>query len=417
MNYRIIGVRSSAAVLLVGLLAVPGISAALTLEEALRLAEREAPSLAARNANLLAAQSAIGPAGELPDPKVTLGLQSVPIEGEASLRLNAEPMTMQMVGLMQEVPNRAKRHARVQAAEATAALAHAQQRVERIKIRQLTAQAWIDAMAAEQKLKIFKQLYAENQLTSQAVQARIAGGRGLTADSLLPRQEAAQLAEQQDLLKRDQAIARAGLRRWIGEAASTPLDGNWPTWGNDIDLYRHNLNRHPELMAFGPMGDRAEARIAEAVSDKKPDWGWGAEYQRRGGGFGDMVSVSVSFDLPVFPGSRQEPRIAAERARLAGLQAEQQAMLRLYEQQLAEDAADLQRLKQAVSRLDETLLPLAEEKIRLAMTDYRSGKGELTSVIDAREALVTLRMRRVDLSRDQSLVSARLYFAFGDIQP
>lgn len=417
MNHRLLGMHPSATVLLVGLLMVPGLSAALTLEAALRLAEREAPSLAARNADLLAAQSSIGPAGELPDPKVTLGLQSVPIEGEASLRLDAEPMTMQMVGLMQEVPNRAKRRARVQTAEATAALAHAQLTVERTNIRQLTAQAWITAMAAEQKLQIFQQLYAENHLLSRAVQARIAGGRGLTTDSLLPKQEAAQLAEQEDLLTRDQAIARAGLRRWIGEAASTPLDGNWPTWGDDIDLYRDNLNRHPELMAFGPMGARAEARIAEAVSDKRPDWGWGAEYQRRGGGFGDMVSVSVSFDLPVFPGSRQEPRIAAERARLAGLQAEQQAMLRQYDQQLAEDAADLQRLKQAVARLDETLLPLAEEKIRLAMADYRSGKGELTSVIDAREALVTLRMRRVDLSRDQSLVSARLYFAFGDIQP
>ena len=417
MNYRILGVRFYAAALSLGLLAVPSTSAALTLEEAISLAEREAPSLAARNANLQAAQSSVTPAGELPDPKLKLGLQSLPVEGESSMRLGAEAMTMQMIGVMQEVPNRAKRRARVETAEATVALARVQQKVERLKVRQLTAEAWIATLAAEQKLNIFDQLYAENRLLSRAVKARIAGARGMASDSVLPKQEAALLAEQEDVLVRNEAVARAELQRWIGEAASEPLEGSWPVWSGDLDQYRHNLDRHPELLAFDPMSDRAEAKIAEAISDKRPDWGWGVDYQHRGGGFGDMVSLSVSFDLPVFAGSRQEPKIAVERARLAELGAERQARLRLYNQELATDAAELQRLDRALSRFDETLLPLAEEKVRLAMADYRSGNGELISVIDARQELVEMRLRRVDLARDRSLTNARLHFAYGDIQP
>lgn len=417
MNHRIHGVRIYATALFLGLAAVPGMSAALTLEEAITLAEREAPSLAARSANLQAAQDLVTPAGELPDPRLKLGVQNLPIEGDSRLRLGAEAMTMQMVGVMQEVPNRAKRRARVETAEATVTLARVQRRVERLKVRQMTAEAWIATLAAERKLTIFDQLYAENRLLTQAVKAKIAGARGLSSDSVLPKQEAALLAEQEDVLARNEAIARAELQRWIGEAATQPLEGSWPEWRSTPELYLHNLPRHPELLEFGPMTSRAEAQIAEASSEKTPDWAWGVDYQNRGSGFGDMISLNVSFDLPVFAGSRQDPKISAERARLEGLEAERQDRLRQLRQELAAGLAELQRLERALDRTEEILLPLADEKVRLAMADYRSGKGELTAVITARQELVEVRLGLVGLARDRSLTDARLHFAFGDTQP
>jgi len=51
------------------------------------------------------------------------------------------------------------------------------------------------------------------------------------------------------------------------------------------------------------------------------------------------------------------------------------------------------------------------------MADYRSGKGELIAVIDARRQLVETRLRRIDTARDRALINARLHFAFGDTQP
>ena len=415
MNHRIQRVRKYATALIIGLGAVPGMSAALTLEEAIELAEQQAPSLAARNASLQAAQNLVTPAGELPDPRLSVGVQNLPIEGDSSLRLGAERMTAQMIGVMQEVPNRAKRRARVRTAEASVELARVERTVERLQVRQFTAEAWIATLSAEQKLGIFDELYAENRLLAQAVKARIASGRGLSSDSVLPKQEAALLAEKQDVLVRNEAVARAQLRSWIGAAASQPLEGSWPAWPADFDHYRHNLHRHPELLAFDPMLDRAEAEIAEAISEKRPDWAWGLDYKRRSE-FGDMVSFNVSFDLPVFAGSRQDPKISAERARLAEVEAERQATLRMHNQELATELAEMQRLEQALARVEMTLLPLAEEKVRLAMADYRSGSGELTTVIAARQELIDLRLRRVELAGERSMLNARLHFSFGDIQ-
>ena len=402
--------RLAAGVLAAALLSLP--VAALTLDEALRQAEREAPSLAAQAAQVEASRSSAIPAGALPDPKLLLGLQNVPIEGDNRGRFDREPMTMQMVGVMQEVPNRAKRRARIEVAQAGIERATQEQRIERLKVRRQTALAWISARAVEEKLALFQTLYAENDLLVKAVRARLAGGRGQAADSIGPRQEAALLAEQEDQLQQSRAQQRAALRRWIGPRADESLAGRLPNWPVDAEHYRHNLQRHPELALFDPMTDEAQAEIHQAVADKKSDWSWELAYQKRGEEFGDMMSVQFSFDLPLFPGSRQNPKIAAKQARLSQLQAEREAVEREHAQQLADDLAEYQRLERALRRSQDSLVPLAEEKVALTLAGYRAGAGDLASVIAARRELIEARLKHIDFAQARALTSARLYFAY-----
>src|SRR3546814_11095710 len=90
MKPRIYWAPPYVAALIMGALSFPGLVSALTLEQALSVAEQDAPSLHAQAANLVAARSAAIPAGELPDPKLKLGLQSVPIEGADRWQLEQE---------------------------------------------------------------------------------------------------------------------------------------------------------------------------------------------------------------------------------------------------------------------------------------------------------------------------------------
>lgn len=395
-------------------LAAPGLAAALTLDEALRRAERDAPSLAAQAANREAAGQAAIPAGELPDPKLLLGVQNFPIEGDASGTIGGDFMTMRMLGVMQEVPNRAKRRARIEVARAGTDSAGALERIERLRVRRETALAWIGGFAVEQKLQLFQSLYDENRLLAGAVQARLAGGRGQAADSLAPKQEAALLAEQEDELERSRVQARAALRRWIGAAADEPLSGAWPSWSVDDLGYRHSLHQHPELQAFDPMTEKAQAQVRLAEADKQPDWSWELAYQKRGAAFGDMLSVQFTFDLPLFAASRQDPKIAARRAELLRLEAEREAMTRDHAQQLDDDLAEYSRLERALDRSRQTLVPLAEEKVRLALADYRAGSAELMTLVAARRELIEARLKQIDFAQERALTSARLYFAYGE---
>lgn len=411
---RIPAGRPLAALLAACVLAGPSAALALTLDDALRLAASEAPSLQAQSARVEAARNAAIPADALPDPKLVLGVQSLPIEKQNRWSLTDDSMTMQMYGLMQEVPNRAKRRARAEAASAGIDRAAAERHVELLKVRAQTAQAWIAAHTVERKLALFDELLAENRLLDRTVKAQIAGGQGQAADAVAPRQEAALLAERRDELEQQRAQARASLRRWIGAAADEPLDGHLPAWRADPHTYSGHLQSHPELLAYGPKLDEAKARIDEAVAQKRPDWSWEVDYLRRGQQFGDMVNLKLTVDLPVFPGSRQNPTIAARHAEYDQLQAEREAMEREHAELLAFDLAEQQRLSRARQRYQDSLLPLAREKVELSMAGYRSGKGGLNDVLTARRELLEARLKQIDLEGLEAIAGARLHFAYGD---
>ena len=395
-------------------LALPSLAAALTLDEALQLAENNAPSLTAQDAKIQAASSAAIPAGELPDPKLLLGVQNYPIGGPDRWSIDQDFMTMQMVGVSQEMPNSAKRKARIEVADAAINRAAAERRVERLKVRQATALAWINSFSVERKDALFQDFYKENRLLADTVRAQIAGGRAQPADAVTPKQEAAQLEEQQDDLIRQRAQARAALKRWIGPAANDKPVGSLPEWPVEASGYSHKLQHHPELAAFEPMTREAQAKVREAEAEKQSDWSWEVDYQHRGRQFGDMVSVQLSWDLPLFPDSRQNPKIAAKHAELNQLEAEREALSREHTQQLEDELADYERLNRAVHRTQDSLLPLAKEKVELSMASYRSGKGDLSSVVAARRELIEARLKQIDVEEQRALTSARLYFAYGE---
>ncbi len=219
--------------------------------------------------------------------------------------------------------------------------------------------------------------------------------------------------------RRDELIARrqqsiAALKRWVGPRAEAPLEGNAPNWPIVHDALAHALHRHPELAIFDPKAQVLDAEVAEARADKKPDWALELAYQKRGSQFGDMATVQVSFDLPVFAATRQDPKIAARLAEREGLDAEREAMMREHASMLEADLAEYQRLDKAVKRQREVLLPLAGEKVNLALADWRGGKGELVNLVMARRERVDAELMAIALEGERKKVAARLHYAYGE---
>lgn len=401
------------AVLLCAMAVLP--AQALTLEQALSQAQQQAPLLKASAAGVQAAEQARIPAAALPDPQLRLGLQNVPIESDDRLRLNREPMTMQMVGLMQEMPSRAKREAWQQQADAALGSAHAAAHYQAQSIAAQTAAAWLRSWASTQRLALFPALLKENQLLDKAVQARLASGQGVSAERLVPRQQLALLQEQQDALQAQLRQNQAQLSRWLGQPASR-LTGDWPSWPVGRQTYRQALLSHPALQSAGAQTREAEANVALAVAEKTPDWSWEVAYQNRDPAFGDMVSLQVSMDLPLFIGSRQGPRIAAEQARLSQTQAQRDDLRLQLQAELEQGLAELERLQLAVRRSEQTLLPLAAQRAKLALADYRGGQGSLSEVIAARSEHIEAQLRDIDLREQRALANAALFFAFDPSQ-
>lgn len=408
--------RGVALALMAGCVGLAG-AEPLSFTHALELALRETPALRAAVAQLEAARSAVLPAGELPDPKLALGIDNLPTNGPDRYSLGDDFMTMRRVGLMQEFPNRAKRKARVAVAEGEVAVAIAQTAITRQAVRQETALAWIARHTVERQLARIDALRAENRLFDAAVRAQLAGGGGAAADSVAPRQEAAGIDNLQDQLqaRREQAIAR--LARWVGESAREPLAGAVPDWPIARDTLLHRLHAHPDVAVLDAKADVAQAAIAQAQAAKKPDWALALAYQQRGRQFSDMATVEVSFDLPLFTARRQDPTIAARRAERDALDAQREATLREHAAALDADFAEYRRLGRALARQNQVLLPLAAEKVALASGAWRSGQGSLADLVAARRERIEAELEAIALEGERQQMAARLYYAYADGVP
>jgi outer membrane protein TolC len=389
----------------------------LSFNQALELAEQNAPTLSMQEAEIQSASHAAIPAGALPDPKLFAGIENFPVSGPASGSLTEDFMTMQKIGIMQEIPNSDKRRARVSAAQAAVDRARVFQSVELLRVRRETALAWIARYTTERKLALFDELEKENRLLAETVSSQQVAGTGAVTDPVLPREENAMLAEWRDELLRDQSTAIAKLRRWIGNHAEDHLTGDPPGWRISREVLEHRLHQHPELTVFGPMGRMIEAEVREAEAMKKPDWAVEFAYQHRDDDFGDMVSLQFTFDLPLFPGQRQDPKIAAKRAERIKLDAERTATFREHNEMLETDLAEYEQLDRALKRQQEIFLPLALEKVDLALSAYRAGKTDLMNVINVRRESIETRLRIIELNGQRSQVAARLHYTYGDDLP
>ncbi len=382
--------------------------AALTLADARTLAESRAPMLAARQAAVDAARALSTSAGELPDPKLSAGVDNLPVSGPMRWQISADGMTQRSVAWMQEVPNAAKRAARREGAEARTAREATMLAAERLAVRREVTQAWLMRWYAEKRLAAFAALIDENRLLVETLPARVAAGKAMPSDLTMARQEALMLADRRDELERERAQAQATLARWLGEAAAQPLAGEPAALLPDAAALREAVDRQPELQAFEPMRQMAASEMREAEAMRRGDWAWQVMYSRRNPMFGDMVSFQLTFELPLWGEKRQEPQVAARRREMERLEGEREDLRRRRREEIDLQLAEIDELDRKLVRLKEQSAPLAEQRVTLALAAYEGARGELSAVLTARRERAELALRDIELQARRHALRARL---------
>jgi outer membrane protein TolC len=386
----------------------------LSFDAALEAAVRASPVIASQDASVEAAQATELAAGRLPDPRLAIGLDNVPVSGVDRWSLTRDFMTMRKIGFMQDVPNRARRQAQRALATASIDRAQAEHRLRVLSLRRDAALAWLTRYYLERRVTLFDALDRENRLFEEAVQAQLAGGRGMPADVIAPKQEAADLADRRDELAGEIAKSKAALKHLVGNAADEPIAGNPPAFNVDAEHLRAHVHEHPELAVFVPMTQMAQAEVHEAEAMKRPDWGIELSYGDRGAEFSDMVSMQFTLGLPLFTGTRQNPQIAARRGELARVENEREAMLLEHTDELESQLAEYGAVTRQLVRLREIRMALAQDKVRYQFASYRAGKTDLTNVLAARRELIDQQLKEVELQATQSATGAKLYFTYGE---
>jgi cobalt-zinc-cadmium efflux system outer membrane protein len=375
----------------------------LTYDQALTRAAASAPALTASDLRLQAARAAARAAGRLPDPQLKLGFENYPVSGPMAGRFGADEMTMATIGVMQEIPNGRTRQAEVAGARAEIGIAQAQAVMTARDVRLGAALAWIDLYYAEARLAALDAVLREIEPLWTAAPAGVASGADRPASALGPVRRRAALLDQRDELAAAAGRARAELARWTGDPAPT-VSGAPPAPTLDSEGLRADLEQHSTLRAYDSARSKAQADIDLARAAKRPDWAVEASYGRRDPMFGDMVSAGVTVRLPLFPGRRQDPLIAARTADASRVAVEAEAARRTLRAGLDADLADHMMHHDQWVRAGDVVLPAARQQADLETASYGAGRAGLADVLqaftDLAEARLTLLEREAAVARD-----------------
>jgi len=387
-------------------------NATLDFDSALRAAEQHAPLLRARAASIQGATALQTSAGLLPDPKLTLGIADFPVSGPARGSLTRDNFTMRQIGISQDVPNRAKRAARADAAVARTDREQALARIEALAVKRETGLAWIARFFAEKRLALISTLVAQQRQLVDTAPAQYAAGKAMASAVPMARLDALALADRQDELQKDVTQASAQLQRWVGSSAA--LAGGLPAFTVDPRNLHANIERSADIAAIGPQQTLAQAEVREADAAKTGDWGWGVSYGRRGQGYGDLVSVQFTFELPLAPNERQQPMVIAKQKEWVRLTSERDDLVRKNTQELDSMLAELDESSRKLKRLTLEAEPLAAQRSALTLAAFESGRDTLAAVLQARQQQTELALRGLELQARQAAVQWRLNTLIAD---
>jgi len=163
-------------------------AAPLTYDGALKLADQSAPTLQARDLDVRAAQSAAVAAGRLPDPKLEFGVEGFPVSGPFAGHPERDDFSDARLGVMQDVPNGAKRRSARERAQADIGAAEVAGAAASRDVRLNTALAWIDLYYAERRLAALDQIDRALAPLRSAAPAQLAAGEMRPAQTLQPEQ-------------------------------------------------------------------------------------------------------------------------------------------------------------------------------------------------------------------------------------
>lgn len=379
----------------------------LTIAEAGDLALANEPGQAALLAQAEAMQEQAVAAGQLPDPTMRLGVGNYPVESGG---FSTEGMTQAQLGFRQAFPRARSFDTQRYDAQAEAFVSSAGARSR--DVLTATRKAWLDTYYAEQAHALVTEsrpLFADLVTVTRS---SYGVGRKSQHDVLRAELELSRLDDRLIEIDRARAQAQAALSRWLGQDAYRPVAAKLPGWNllPPIEDLRAGLEAHPALAAADAGVEAKQAAVRAAEERKKPGWaldvgyGYREGYLPSGDPRSDMVSVSVTVDLPFFAKSRQDRKLAAalgERRAAESTKAETRA--RLASEMHAEYArwTDLTR---RIALYETQILDQSQGRAQAALLAYQSDAGDFSDVMRARIDDLNIRIEyiRLQVERAQS---------------
>jgi cobalt-zinc-cadmium efflux system outer membrane protein len=384
-------------------------TAPLTMEEAARLAAIDQPLLTERRAKIQAEDQQAIAAAQLPDPQLSGGLKELPIDTSEAFSTRRDDFTEFTIGLSQDLPRAEKRRlqgARKQLdADADRAALDNEQRM----VRRDASLAWLDVYEAEQSLRLAQHLADEAILQVQALEKDYGNGKASQADWLAAKVDAGLAADKAHDWLHHVLRTRAGLSRWIGDAAERPIAEalTMPGILNPLPALMAGADHHPVIGTLDKQIEASATEVALARQSYKPDYSVEVYYAYRRD-FSDFVGVQFKVGLPYFTRDRQDRGLAAALEQSHASEDRKRDLLRELHAEVNQDYVDRRHYEERLADFDASIIPDAERRVETARSAFQAGRGSFDTILLARRGLLDVRLQRQALAVESARAQVRL---------
>lgn len=381
----------------------------LTMEETARLATVDQPLLTEREAKIRAEEHQAVAAEQLPDPQLTGGIKELPIDTPEAFSTRRDNFTEFTIGLSQDFPRAEKRRlqgARKQLdADADRATLDNEQRI----VRRDASLTWLDVYESVQSLELARRLADEASLQVQSLEKDYGNGKASQADWLAAKVDAGLAADKAHDWLHHVLRLRAGLSRWIGDAAERPIAESLTMPGIPSPLagLMAGADHHPVIGNLDKQIEASATDVALARQSYRPDYSVEVYYAYRRD-FADFVGIQFKVGLPYFTKNRQDRGLAAALERSRASEDRKRDLLRELHAEVNQDYVDRRHYEERAADFDASIIPDAKRRIETARSAYKAGRGSFDTVLLARRGLLDVELQRLALAVEAARAQVRL---------
>lgn len=357
----------------------------LTLREALALAARLNPGLAASAHEVLGAEGNARQAGALPNPEFEIEAEDF---GGTDARKGYDGATT-TASLSQQFELGGKRFKRQAVARAEARLTGWEHEAARVDLLTRTKQAFVDVLAAQGHVALAEASLALAEDVRKAAAERVKAGKVPELEEIKASVEVSSAGIAHDRARRELDVARKLLAANWGSA--TPRFVNAVGSLEDVrdvgslDSLAAAVERAPEAARWTDARLAAAKSLGLAKSQRVPDITVNVGVSRFEEDGTPAAVAGVALPLPLF--DRNEGGIAAAQHGVAAAEQKERAARLLAATNLAEIHGRLDTARSEAIAIRDALLPAAQKAFDAAQTGYRQGKFGFLEVLDAQRTL------------------------------
>ena len=358
---------------------------------------QENSEIQALQAEIVSLKEEVRFAGSLEVPKLGFGVLNLPMD---TFDFDQEPMTQKVVSLSQKFPWFGKLDLKTRQAMLKVARQQALLEAKRLELARRIAEDYFELAFVEQSQEINTRLTEMMDYLLQVTETRYGTGQGLQQDVLQAQVEMSQLLDEDIRLQKMKRTLQDRINAALNQEGFLAIE---PQRQGSLEAFHSSAEQLTQLgVRFNPWLKvrSAEIHMAEldvelARKDYWPDMDVRLAYGQRdedrtGRDLADFLSATVTVNLPLWKGKRQDSKLDAALARQKAADRSHQNLNRRLPHQVNALVTEIERTRQNYNLFRKTLLIQADHWAASSLSAYETNKVEFNTMLTAQLRLLRL---------------------------